>query len=99
MADYELTHPRGDFIDGAFQLPNDSSGEIKLEDPGNTSAELSAFPFARDAVDAAVDAARRAWALWREVAFEERAALLRRFADEIANASELLTQAIALEVG
>ena len=99
MADYELTHPRGDFIDGAFQLPNDSSGEIKLEDPGNTSAELSAFPFARDAVDAAVDAARRAWPLWREVAFEERSALLRRFADEIANASELLTQAIALEAG
>lgn len=99
MAEYELTHPLGDFVDGAFQLPAVTSGEIRLEDPGNTAASLGAFPFARESVDAAVASARSAWPAWRSVSFEERATLLRRFAVEIANSAELLTRAISLEVG
>ena len=66
MAEFELTEARGDFIDGAFQIAPTTSGEIPLEDPGNTAAALGAFPFAAEAVDQAVDSAQRAWPSWRD---------------------------------
>ena len=99
MAETTAFEPRGDFIDGRFALPERPSGEIPLEDPGDAQAELGAFPFARGSVDAAVDAARRAWPDWRDCASEQRAALLRRFAETLRAEAETLARVIAREIG
>ena len=99
MADHAPFEARGDFIDGAFVLPEHASGEIALEDPGDTRAELGAFPFALESIDAAVEAARRAWPAWRDRPPEERADLLRRFGEALRSEREALAQLIAREVG
>ena len=65
MAEASLFEPRGDYVDGRFRLPPAPTGEIRLEDPGDTSTELGAFPFAAGSVDEAVESARRAWPAWR----------------------------------
>jgi succinylglutamic semialdehyde dehydrogenase len=99
MAESPVFEPRGDFVDGTFGLPDHPSGEIRLEDPGDTTAELAAFPFSRDSLDAAIGSARNAFPVWRDTDPAQRAALLRRFADAIRAESELLASVIAREVG
>ncbi len=99
MADSVPFDARGDFIDGAFVLPAHASGEIELEDPGDTRSRLGAFPFALESVDAAVAAARRAAPAWRDRRPEERADLLRRFADTLRTERDTLAGVIALEAG
>lgn len=99
MAESSLFEARGDYIDGEFALPTRSSGEIAIEDPGDTAAELGAFPFCETSVDAAVDAARRAYPAWRDLPVEERARCLRRFADLLRAEAERLAELIAIEVG
>lgn len=97
-ADFE---PLGDYIDGSFALPQRTSGEIALEDPGDLDCVLGpgAFPFAADSVDAAVDAARTAFPSWRDTPQEDRGALLERFGTVIEAESERLARVIAREVG
>ncbi len=83
MADAAPFEPRGDYINGYFSLPEHSSGEIALEEPGDLAALTGAFPFAWDAVDAAVAAARRAYPRWRDAAPAERGVCLKRLAEII----------------
>ena len=99
MAEPSPFEPRGDFIGGHFALPAHAEGEIVLEDPGDTSERRSSFPFASGSVGAAVDAARRAYPRWRDLAFEERAELLMRFGQRLEREAETLARTIALEVG
>ena len=99
MADASPFEPRGDYIDGHFSLPEHSSGEIALEEPGDLAALSGAFPFSWDAVDAAVGAARRAYPRWRDAAPAERAVCLKRFAAIIEANREQLAELIAREVG
>ncbi len=99
MADASPFEPRGDYVDGHFALPEHSSGEIALEEPGDLAALTGAFPFSWDAVDAAVGAARRAYPRWRDAASSERAVCLRRFAEIIEADREHLAELIAREVG
>ena len=98
MAEPEPFEPRGDFVDGDFSLPPATSGEIRLEDPGDLDALDGAFPFERESIDRAVEAARRAYPAWRDVDPEDRAASLRRFAAEISAAEDPLARVIAQEV-
>jgi succinylglutamic semialdehyde dehydrogenase len=91
--------PLGDFVDGAFRIPECPVDEIRLQDPGDLDAVRGAFPVGFDSVDAAVEAARRAWPAWRDASAEDRAGLLRRFALEIERDKEELARLIALEVG
>ena len=83
MAEYRPFEPLGDFVDGRFALPAHPAGEIALEDPGDLAAGLGAFPFAPEALDEAVAAARRAWPGWRDTPLEQRASLLRRLAEAL----------------
>ncbi|MBW2280216.1 MAG: aldehyde dehydrogenase family protein [Deltaproteobacteria bacterium] len=99
MADRSPFDPRGDFIDGSFSLPDRPTGEIALEDPGDLRAPLGAFPFARDSVDTAVAAARRAWPAWRDLPAGERATFLERFARALDDDREALALVIAREAG
>ncbi len=99
MAEFPSFEPRGDYIDGGFVLPAQPSGEIALEDPSDSNAELGAFPFSLPAVDAAVAAARRAWPAWRDGPPEERAVLLRRFGEAIQAEGDALALLISREEG
>src|SRR5688500_10381116 len=99
MAEPSPFEPRGDFIDGTFVLPAHAEGEIVLENPGDTSQRRASFPFASDAVAAAVAAARRAHPHWRDLSFEQRAELLVRFKQRIEREAETLARTISLEVG
>jgi succinylglutamic semialdehyde dehydrogenase len=99
MAERSPFDARGDYFDGAFVLPERTSGEIALEDPGDTQAQLGAFPHSLDSIDAAVAAARRAWPGYRDLAVDERAECLRRFGRAIEAEKEPLAKLIAREVG
>jgi succinylglutamic semialdehyde dehydrogenase len=90
---------RGDFVDGRFSMPEQPTGEIPLEDPGDPGALSGAFPFAAPAVDRAIEAARRAWPAWRDAPVEERAKPLRRLAERLRDEKEHLASVIAREVG
>jgi succinylglutamic semialdehyde dehydrogenase len=90
---------RGDFVDGRFSVPEQPTGEIPLEDPGNPGALSGAFPFTRSAVDEAIGAARRAWPAWRDTSEEERSKPLRRLAERLRDAKDHLASVIAREVG
>lgn len=99
MAERSPFEPRGDYLDGAFVLPERTTGEIALEDPGDTGAQLGAFPHSLDSIDASVAAARRAWPRWRDLPADERAEYLRRFARAIEEEQEPFARLIAREVG
>jgi succinylglutamic semialdehyde dehydrogenase len=99
MAELRAFEPRGDYIGGAFALPAHPSGEIPLECPSDLDLLRGAFPFAVESVDAAVDAARRAWPAWRDAAPAQRALCLERFAAEVTRERDALAELIAIEVG
>ncbi len=99
MAETSPFEPQGDFVGGAFRLPEHPVDEIKLFDPGDLDAARGAFPVGMESVDAAIDAARRAWPAWRDASAEERTGLLRRFGLELEADKENLARLIALEVG
>jgi succinylglutamic semialdehyde dehydrogenase len=91
--------PRGDYIDGRFEVPSVPTGEIALEDPGDLTALDGAFPFAASALDDAVEAARRAYPGWRDTPEAERSVPLERLAQKLGDSRERLATAIAREIG
>jgi len=86
------------FIDGEWVLP-DTQARSAVVDPSTEApvAEI-ALGSARD-VDAAVAAARRAFASWSVSSVESRALLLDRVHALILERAELFAQAISLEMG
>ncbi len=77
--------------------PTDTLHSVSPADPRD---EIGAFPVADEAaVDAAVARARAAFAGWRDLGFEARAAILRRFRDLAAERGEELARLVAREVG
>ncbi len=90
---------RGDYIDGAFVRHEPADGLIVSHNPGDPSDVIGEFPYRTDAIDEAIDAARRAFKRWRDTPFEERAALLGRYAEALKKNTERLAQAIAREMG
>jgi len=99
MGDRSPFVAKGDFLGGAFVLPAHASGEIGLEDPGDLDRGFDPFPFAESSVDAAVDAARRAFPAWRDTPFERRAECLGRLRSQLEAEAESLAMVIATEVG
>ncbi len=99
MAEHDPYEPRGDLIDGALRLPEQPSGELRLEEPGDLTCVRGAFPFELRAVERAVRAARRAWPGWRDASLETRAECLRRLGDRIESDAPALAELIAREVG
>jgi len=90
---------RGNYIDGAFRMPESPSGAIRSDNPGDPGDVIGEFPWNASAVDEAIAAARRAFPGWSRMPFEERAACLRRFRDAAKANQERLGQAISREMG
>ncbi|NCQ62039.1 MAG: aldehyde dehydrogenase family protein, partial [Myxococcales bacterium] len=90
---------RGNYIDGAFRMPESPAGAIRSDNPGDPGDVIGEFPWNASAVDEAIAAARRAFPGWSRMPFEERAACLRRFRDAAKANQERLGQAISREMG
>ncbi len=96
---WERFEVRGNYIDGAFRAPADPQGAIRSINPGDPADVVGEFAWHADAVDEAVAAARRAFASWSRTPFEERAALLHRYAEAVTRNAERLAQCISREMG
>ena len=86
-----------DFIGGRWVgIPGDA---VQSRDPAAPDCVIwSGAPRAAH-VDAAIGAARQAFAAWRALGFDARAALLRRFAECCGRHTERLARTITLEMG
>src|SRR5262245_19757580 len=62
----------GDFIDGAFRLPAPADAELVIASPADTTDITAIHPVSAEALDAAVDAARRAFPAWRRLGASAR---------------------------
>jgi acyl-CoA reductase-like NAD-dependent aldehyde dehydrogenase len=90
---------RGNYIQGAFRLPEHPGGVIRDVNPGDPSDVVGEFPWQVSAIDEAIAAARGAFASWRDTPQAERSALLRRYADALARRKEHMAEAISREMG
>ena len=89
----------GNYINGAFQTPTESNGEILSRSPADLHDELGRFRYSYSAVDEAVLAARDASKKWRKTSLQERADALKRYQSALKRRETDLIEAIAREVG
>ncbi|MEE9607393.1 MAG: aldehyde dehydrogenase family protein [Myxococcota bacterium] len=76
------------------------SEELRSVSPADVADEIGRFPVAdARAVDEAVARARAAFPAWRDLGFEDRAAVLRRFRDLAKKRADELAELVAREVG
>lgn len=90
---------RGDYVWGSFVRPARVDGYIVGVNPGDRSDVLGRFSFSSTAVDDAVGAAKDAAGAWGSRAIEDRAAVLRRYADLVEETGEDLAILITRETG
>src|SRR5262245_41472511 len=81
---------RGDYVGGRFRRPR-GGPPIESRDPGDTRDLIGVFPTGGTAaVDAAVEAARRAQRAWAELPLARRVAAVRRILRPLALRGEEL---------
>ena len=86
------------YIDGAWTSPK-TEGKIEVVNPANEEI-IGSVPVARESdVDAAVQAARKAFPAWSSTSVAERADILNRLSASIKDNSEELATIITSEVG
>jgi succinylglutamic semialdehyde dehydrogenase len=91
--------PRGDLLDGRFVLPDAPDGVLESVSPADLDDHIGAWSYARAHVAPAVEAARRAAAVWRRTPAEVRAGYLRAYAQAVTKHRERLAIAIARAIG
>lgn len=89
----------GDFIDGRFSVPVTPDGERTVVCPADLDHVLRRVPYAASQVDAAVDAAARAFPAYAALPQDERRELLVRYQERLRAHRNALAITIALEVG
>lgn len=90
---------KGDYVYGSFVRPEQVDGYINGINPGDRSDVLGRFCFSEASVDDAIDHARLAARLWRDVPLPDRATCLKRFRQAIAKGRERLVQMVTRETG
>ncbi len=93
------TRAHGDLLDGAFVAPSQPDGVLAPPSPADLDDVPFSAPFALAHVEAAVAGARAAQRAWERRPVEERAALLRRYAELVGARREELARAIARAIG
>jgi len=87
------------FINGKWVAPSAAAKTMPVLNPA-TEDEIAVVPLGADAdTEAAIVAARAAFAAWRDTDPAERIALLRRIAEAYHNRADDIAQAITLEMG
>ncbi|MBU6375374.1 MAG: succinylglutamate-semialdehyde dehydrogenase [Bdellovibrionales bacterium] len=91
----------GNYINGQFVKvkPGEKSGEWRAKSPADLSDELGVVAYSFSAVDEAVSAAEGARVAWRKLAVTERAALLKRYQEQLRLREKEFCNLIAREVG
>jgi succinylglutamic semialdehyde dehydrogenase len=89
----------GDFIDGAFRVHAPPDAELVVSSPADLNDVTAIHPVSAAALDAAVDAARRAFPAWRRLGLPARAEHLRRYQAQLRAQREELALMLAREVG
>jgi succinylglutamic semialdehyde dehydrogenase len=92
---------RGDYVGGTFvpQSPDAADGVIVSVSARDTADEVGRFPWRRDAVDAAVAAAREAQPAWARMPAGQRFEALRRLRDRLTARAEDLARLMCRELG
>lgn len=89
----------GNYIAGRWQPVQASEGRLVRENPCRRAETVFEAPWAAEAVDEAVKAAKKALPGWDQLGQERRVEYLRRFQHALAARREELAHAIAREVG
>jgi len=89
----------GDFLDGAFVVPEAPDGELRTLSPGDQSDLVGVHPTAVAHVDRAVKAARAAFPAWRRLGERARRTLLRKYQEAVREHADAIAETIAREVG
>ncbi|TMP29888.1 succinylglutamate-semialdehyde dehydrogenase [Pseudoalteromonas rubra] len=92
-----MTTHAAQFINGEWRLGEGAA--FASVNPANNEEIWRANAATAEQVDSAVKAAREAFYSWSELAFEERLAVVKRFAELLKENSEALAVAIAQETG
>lgn len=87
------------FIDGKWSMPATVDGTLLRHNPADLNHLLFELHWSVGAVDAAVEAARRAQKAWDRLGFEGRKTILLRFADELTARKEDIARRIAEQAG
>ena len=86
------------YIDGKWK-PALAGGMIDIIDPATEELVTRAAQADRDDVNAAIDAAHKAFLSWRKVAPWERSKVLRKAAQLVAERSDVIARQLTLETG
>ncbi len=89
----------GDFLDGAFVVPEHPDGELRTLSPGDQDDLVGVHPTSVSHVDRAVAAARTAFPAWRRLGEGARRKLLRKYQEVCRKHEDAIAETIAREVG
>ncbi|MFO0829565.1 MAG: aldehyde dehydrogenase family protein [Phycisphaerales bacterium] len=92
-----LARPPSDFIDGAF-VPLAGDGVVARDPAAPANVVWRGTPVPEH-VDRAVQAARAAFPRWATTPFDERVAILKRYADATTRHAQRIAERITLEMG
>jgi succinylglutamic semialdehyde dehydrogenase len=90
---------RGNYIHGEFHTPQDPLGQWESISPADSTDRLGKFSYAYSGVDAAVTAAKEAFASWKKTSLADRSVLLQNYREQLKKQESDLAEAIAREVG
>lgn len=90
---------KGDYINGAFTIPNDRNGEIVVKSPADLSDEIGRVPYSFRSIEDAVSAARIAWKNWKAKSVSERAEYLKKYQIALKKRELEICEMISREVG
>lgn len=90
---------RGDYVWGSFVRPPVVDGYIVAVNPGDRTDVLGRFAFSIRGVDDAVGAAREGLGAWEALPPDERAAVVRVFAERLEEVGEQIANLITRETG
>ncbi len=90
---------QGDFINGQWRAPARHDGVLRRENPCRIDALAFEAPFALDAIDEAVAAARAAQPAWDRLGLDARRELLLRFGQALDDRKEDIALDLAIETG
>jgi len=90
---------KGNYIAGRFEHPIDPNGEWTSKSPADFSDVLGKITYAYSDVDRAVEVATTAFKKWKKKPQAERASLLLKYQKALKDKQDLLSEAIAREVG
>jgi succinylglutamic semialdehyde dehydrogenase len=92
------TH-KGDLINGSFKKAKQNDGLIKRINPSDLEDVVAEFPFRKESVNEAVDAAKKAFVSWGKQSWSSRRSAIVSLQNEIKKNTDALANLISREVG